>query len=233
MLLCGPDGGTSAGPPLCNQLTHRRHELDRHVHRSVRRRLVGGFIFRYRFFIGLGLVMLQNTAHALFVPASGIFRLPHCRLLRRRRSALSALGPSWYAVTTKTNPASGQVRRSHAGTVRPAFDPVRLAIPLVLVDPPWVDEARLRLPTLLRRGERCAAAPSPDRRSNELARRDAIAISRLIQLDQSRYAGACTHNVAVSGARSASALLRSYPSFRRFQVWTRRKTVDGRPYVGV
>src|SRR5207249_11620907 len=29
-------------------------------------------------------------------------------------------------------------------------DGVRLAIPLVLVDPPWVDEARLRLPTLFR-----------------------------------------------------------------------------------
>src|SRR5207249_11228907 len=91
-------GGTSASPPLCNQLTHRRHELDRHVHRSVRRRLVGGLIFRYRFFIGLRFVMLQNAAHALFVPAGGIFRLPHCRLLRRRRSALRALGPSWYAV---------------------------------------------------------------------------------------------------------------------------------------
>ena len=69
MLLCVPDGGTSTSPPLCNQLTHRRHELDRHVHRSVRRRLVGSFIFRYRFFIGLRRVMLQNTAHALFVPS--------------------------------------------------------------------------------------------------------------------------------------------------------------------
>src|SRR5438552_10020459 len=173
MLLCVPDGGTSASPPLCNQLTHRRHELDRHVHRSVRRRLVGGFIFRYRFFIGLRFVMLQNAAHALFVPAGGIFRLPHRRLLRRRRSAL-----------------------------RPAFDPVRPAIPLVLVDPPWVDEARLRLPTLLYRGDRCVAVPSPDRCSNELARRDAIAIGRLIQLDQNRYAGACTHNSINSSRRS-------------------------------
>src|SRR5207249_10967936 len=92
MSLCVPDGGTSASPPLCNQLTHRRHELDRHVHSSVRRRLVGGFIFRYRFFIGLRFVMLQNAAHALFVPAGGIFRLPHCRLLRRRRPGRSSMG---------------------------------------------------------------------------------------------------------------------------------------------
>src|SRR5439155_22829683 len=72
----------------------------------------------------------------------------------------------------------------------------------VLVDPPWVDEARLRLPTLLHRGDRCVAVPSPDRCSNELARRDAIAIGRLILLDQNRYAGACTHNSINSSRRS-------------------------------
>src|SRR6266540_1517682 len=51
--------------------------------------------------------MLQNAPNTLLVPTSRIRRLSHCPLLRRRRSALSALRPSWYAVMTKTESGTG------------------------------------------------------------------------------------------------------------------------------
>src|SRR5437867_383515 len=98
MLLCVPlKGNTLSRAPLCDQLTHSWHEFYGHLHRSVRRRLVGGLILSDRLLIGLRLVVLQNATNALLVPTIWICRLPHCCLLRRRRSALSALGPSRYA----------------------------------------------------------------------------------------------------------------------------------------
>src|SRR6266496_3362390 len=95
------DAGASIGTPLGDHLPYGRDELDRDLHRGVGRRFVGGLILGDRFLVGLRLVMLQNTPNTLFVPSNRILRLAHRLLLRRRRSALSALGPSWYAVITK------------------------------------------------------------------------------------------------------------------------------------
>src|SRR2546426_4249282 len=88
--------------PLCDELSYRRHQIDRHLHGGVGGCLIRGFVFRDRFLIQLRLVVLQDVTNALRIPAVGIVRLRHDFLLRRRRSALVALAPSGYAVITKT-----------------------------------------------------------------------------------------------------------------------------------
>lgn len=50
--------------------------------------LIGGFIFRYRFFIGLRLVVLQHAAHALFAPAREVGALA---AQRRPRSSSTVM----------------------------------------------------------------------------------------------------------------------------------------------
>ena len=49
---------------------------------------------RERLLVGLGLVVLKHAPDAFFVPAGWIFGHAHRLLLRRRRSALKAFGPS-------------------------------------------------------------------------------------------------------------------------------------------
>ncbi len=52
------------------------------------------FLKQHGFLVGLHLVMLQDAPDSLFVPSRWIMRLSHCFLLRRRRRACLAFGPS-------------------------------------------------------------------------------------------------------------------------------------------
>src|SRR5439155_25842094 len=116
----------SSGAPLRDHLANYQHEIDRHFHRSMGSRLVGGFVFGDGLLIRLRLVVLQNASNTFLVPANGVPWLLHCVLLRRRRSALSALAPSRYAVMTKTEVGN---RIRHVDNAKVSADAARLPRP--------------------------------------------------------------------------------------------------------
>lgn len=97
---------------LRDEFADRRHEINWNLHRRVRRCLERCLerclVLSDRLLVALRLVVLKNPSNAGFVPTGRkLALLRQGFLLRRRRSARLALGPSSYAVITNTDSGTG------------------------------------------------------------------------------------------------------------------------------
>src|SRR5579884_2052979 len=92
---------------LGDEFANLGYKINWNFHRCMRYRFKRSLILGHRLFIGLGLVMLQEFAHALFIPACRKSTSTHDLFLRRRRKAFKAFGPRLYAVTTNAASGSG------------------------------------------------------------------------------------------------------------------------------
>ena len=100
-------GRRSAGLVFRHQLPHFWNEIHWHIDRRVRGALICSFVLGHGFFVALRLVMIEYLLDSAFVPTGWKVLLVHCALLRLRRRARFAFGPSSYAVITKTEFGTG------------------------------------------------------------------------------------------------------------------------------
>ena len=78
------------------------NEINRHFDGRVSGAIECSFVLGYSFFVALLFVVIENTLDPVLIPTFWKVFFAHRALLRLRRSALLAFGPSSYAVITKT-----------------------------------------------------------------------------------------------------------------------------------
>ena len=91
----------SADLVFCDQLPNFWNEINRHFDRRVSGTLKCSFVFGYGFFVALRFVVIEYLLDPALIPSGWKVFFTHCALLRLRRRARFAFGPSSFAVITK------------------------------------------------------------------------------------------------------------------------------------
>src|ERR671918_2041143 len=99
----------SGTPPVfADQITYSRNKIRWYRHSRVGGVLKCSLVLGHGLFVSLRLIMIKDPVDSFLVPAwRKMLRAHRAHLLRRRRSALLALGLSSYAVITKAESGAG------------------------------------------------------------------------------------------------------------------------------
>ena len=92
----------SADLVFCDQLPNFWNEINWHFDRRVSGVLKCSFVLGHGFFVALRFVVIEYLLDPALIPSGWKVFFTHCALLRLRRRARFAFGPSSYAVITKT-----------------------------------------------------------------------------------------------------------------------------------
>ena len=87
---------------LRDQFANLWNKINRHFEGRMSGGFKCSFVLGYGFFVALRVVVIENPFDSALIPPGWKVFTAHGDLLRLRRSALFALGPSSYAVITKT-----------------------------------------------------------------------------------------------------------------------------------